>query len=115
MADIYLVRGDALKLALDNIQTLDGGQYVLSDTDIIYVDVKKNPLSPSVVFSKTITAADYEGEILPIYINPEDTAELPCGDYVFDVRLYMDEKHIYTIVPATKLKLVLNITQIPNT
>lgn len=115
MSDIYLVRGDTLDLFIDRIQTADGGRYLLSDTDIIYVELKKNPLSSNAVFRKTITAADYEDGRLPISIKPEDTAELPCGDYVFDVRLFMDKEHIYTIIPATKLKLVLNITQIPNT
>ena len=41
MAEIALIRGDTLKLALTDIKLSDGTDYVLSDTDIVYLDVKK--------------------------------------------------------------------------
>ena len=41
MAEIALVRGDTLKLTLKDIRLSDGTDYVLSDTDIVYLDVKK--------------------------------------------------------------------------
>ena len=40
MADISLVRGDTLKLTLKDIKLSDGTDYVLSDTDIVYLDAK---------------------------------------------------------------------------
>ena len=42
MADISMIRGDTLKLSIDSIKTADGGDYVLSKTDVIYLDVKKS-------------------------------------------------------------------------
>ena len=44
MAEIALVRGDTLKLTLKDIKLSDGTDYVFSDTDIVYLDVKKNYL-----------------------------------------------------------------------
>lgn len=40
MSEIALVRGDTLKLTLTDIKLSDGADYVLSDTDIVYLDVK---------------------------------------------------------------------------
>ena len=99
MSDIYLVRGDTLRLSISGIKTADGEDYVLSGTDIIYLDVKKNAADKTAVFRKSVTAADYDDKgVLPITIFPEDTAELSPVDYFFDVRLFMDEDNIYTIL-----------------
>ena len=114
MSDIYLVRGYTLQLSICNIKTQNGEDYVLSDTDVIYLDVKANAADKVAVFSKSVTAAKYDEQgALPITILPEDTVNLAPRDYFFDVRLYMDDDNIYTIVPMSKLKIVRNITDIP--
>ena len=114
MEEIYLVRGDTLQLSICNIKTQNGEDYVLSDTDVIYLDVKANAADKVAVFSKSVTAAKYDEQgTLPITILPEDTVNLAPRDYFFDVRLFMDEDNIYTIVPMSKLKIVRNITDIP--
>ena len=114
MSDIYLVRGDTLRLSISGIKTADGEDYVLSGADVIYLDVKKNAADKTAVFRKSVTAADYDDKgVLPIMIFPEDTAELSPGDYFFDVRLFMDEDNIYTIIPMSKLKIIRNVTDIP--
>ena len=41
MAEITLVRGDTLKLTLTDIKLSDGTNYVLFDTDVVFLDVKK--------------------------------------------------------------------------
>lgn len=114
MAEIALVRGDTLKLTLTDIRLSDGTEYVLSDTDIVYLDVKKYATDKTAVFRKSVTAAEYVDGALPITISPEDTAELSCGDYCYDVRLYMDDDNIYTIIPMSKFRIVQNVTDIPN-
>ena len=114
MAEIALVRGDTLKLTLTDIRLSDGTEYVLSDTDIVYLDVKKYATDKTAVFSKSVTAAEYVDGALPITISPEDTVDLSCGDYCYDVRLYMDDDNIYTIIPMSKFRIVQNVTDIPN-
>ena len=113
MPDITIVRGDTLRLSIGDIKTADGEDYILSDTDVIYLDVKKSAADRTAVFSKSATSADYVDGVLPFTILPEDTAGLSPGDYFFDVRLFMDEDNIYTIVPMSKLKIVRNVTDIP--
>ena len=114
MPDIYLVRGDTMNLSISGIKTADGEDYVLSDTDVIYLDVKANAADKVAVFSKSVTAAKYDEKgALPITILPEDTVNLAPRDYFFDVRLYMDDDNIYTIIPMSKLKIVCNVTDIP--
>ena len=114
MDDIIMVRGDTLQLTICNIKTQNGDDYVLSDTDVIYLDVKANAADKVAVFSKSVTAAKYDEKgALPITILPEDTVNLAPRDYFFDVRLFMDDDNIYTIVPMSKLKIVRNVTDIP--
>lgn len=113
MSEIAMVRGDTLILTVSGIKMPDGTEYILSDTDVIYLDVKKSAADKTAVFRKSVTSADYVDGGLPIAIYPEDTVNLPPGDYFFDVRLVMDDSNIYTIVPMTKLKIVRNVTDIP--
>ena len=113
MSDISIVRGDTLRLSISGIRTAGGEEYILSDTDVIYLDVKKSAADKTAVFRKTVTAADYSDGVLPVTILPDDTAGLAPGDYFFDVRLFMDEDNVYTIIPMSKLKIVRNVTDIP--
>lgn len=113
MEEIVMVRGDTLKLRIESIISSDGDEYILSDTDVIYIDLRKENDPGTAVISKQITAADHSEDGLPIVLYPGETADIPFGNYVFDVRLVMDEDNIFTIVPATRLKIVRNITGIP--
>lgn len=113
MADISMVRGDTLKLSIDSIKSADGLDYVLSDTDVIFIDVKKSGADSVPIFRKTVTAEDYVNGTLPVTIYPNDTADISPGDYFFDVRLFIDDDNIYTIIPMSKLRIVRNVTDIP--
>ena len=114
MAEIALVRGDTLKLTLRDIKLSDGTDYVLSDTDIVYLDVKKYATDKTAIIRKSATKDDYVDGGLPFVFLPADTVGLPIGEYYFDVRLYCDDDNIYTIIPASKFRIVQNITDIPD-
>ena len=114
MTEITIVRGDTLKLTLTDIQLSDGSEYVLSNTDIVYLDVKKYATDKTAIISKTGTKANYIDGGLPFVFLPADTMNLPIGDYYFDVRLFMDEDNVYTIIPQSKFRIVQNITDIPD-
>lgn len=113
MSDISMVRGDTLKLSIAGIKTQSGEDYVLAKTDVIYLDVKKYASDSTPIFRKSVTSADYVDGTLPIVILPKDTAGLSPREYVFDVRLFIDEDNIYTIIPMSKLNIVSNVTDIP--
>ena len=115
-ANISLIRGDTLPLSIDSI-SIQGTEekYILTKSDVIYMDIKKNNYDKDAVVTKTLTAKDYDGEgRLNFIILPSDTENLPCGEYVYDVRLYQDEDNIYTIIPYSKFTVLKNITDIPS-
>ena len=114
MAEITLVRGDTLKLTLTDIKLSDGTEYVLSDTDIVYLDVKKYATDKTAIISKSAVKENYIDGGLPFVFLPADTADLPIGEYWFDVRLFVNNDNIYTIIPQSKFRIVQNITDIPN-
>lgn len=115
-ANISLIRGDTLPLSIDSI-SIQGTEekYILTKSDVIYMDIKKNDYDKDAVVTKTLTAEDYDNEgRLNFIILPSDTENLPCGEYVYDVRLYQDEDNIYTIIPYSKFTVLKNITDIPS-
>ena len=115
-ANISLIRGDTLPLSIDSI-AIQGTEekYILTKSDIIYMDIKKHYYDKDAVVSKTLTAEDYDGEgRLNFIILPSDTENLPCDEYVYDVRLYQDKDNIYTIIPYSKFTILKNITDIPS-
>lgn len=114
MAEISIVRGDTLKLTLTDIRLSDGTEYVLSDTDVVYLDVKKYATDETPVIRKSATKADYIDGGLPFVFLPADTVNLSVSEYFFDVRLYCDDDNIYTIIPMSKFRIVQNVTDIPN-
>lgn len=114
MAEITLVRGDTLKLTLTDIKLSDGTDYVLSDTDIVYLDVKKYATDKTAIIRKSATKADYVDGGLSFVFLPADTVNLSVSEYFFDVRLYCDDDNIYTIIPMSKFNIIQNVTDIPN-
>ena len=113
MAEITIVRGDTLKLMLTDIRLSDGTEYVLSDTDVVYLNVKKYQGDVTPVISKSAVKADYVDGGLPFVFLPSDTVNLPIGEYYFDVRLFVDVDNVYTIIPMSKFRIVQNVTDIP--
>lgn len=114
MAEIAIVRGDTLRLVVSDIKMSDGTDYVLADTDVLYLDIKKYADSKNPVIRKSATNADYVDNCIQFVFYPADTANLPIGEYYFDARLFMDGDNIYTIIPQSKFRIVQNITDIPD-
>ena len=114
MAEITLVRGDTLKLTLTDIKLSDGTKYVLSDNDVVYLDVKKYVTDKTAIISKSAVKENYIDGGLPFVFLPADTVGLPIGEYWFDARLFVDDDNIYTIIPMSKFRIVQNVTDIPN-
>ena len=114
MTEITIVRGDTLKLMLTDIKLTDGTEYVLSDSDIVYLDVKKYAADKTAIIRKSVTKVDYIDGGLQFVFLPADTVNLPIGEYWFDVRLFVDDDNIYTIIPMSKFRIVQNVTDIPD-
>ena len=113
MNDITIVRGDTLTLSISEIKMSDGSAYTLKSTDVVYLDVKKYAADKTAIIRKSATKADYIDGGLQFVFLPADTVDLPIAEYWFDVRLFVDDDNIYTIIPMSKFRIVQNITDIP--
>ena len=76
----------------------DGTPYNVSSGDKILFSVKRNSRKNEFIFQKEFTDK-------LINILPTDTNDLPIGDYVYDVKIYLEDGKQYTIIPPTKLIL----------
>ena len=111
--NLVFIRGDTAIVELANIKALDGSDYVLSDTDKVLLDIKKSEYSDDVLIHKEITKSDYQsdgGLIIKFY--PDETDLLEKGEYLYDIKLYIDAYNIFTIVPISKIAVVNSITEI---
>ncbi|MGN0665331.1 MAG: hypothetical protein ACI4KF_02260 [Huintestinicola sp.] len=114
MQEINIIRGDRLDLVIDKICHSDtGAEYIPFETDMIYMDVKRQAGSGETVIHKELCGADITDGQICIGILPGDTENITAGEYRFDVRLVQDDSHIYTIIPDGKLIIADHITDIP--
>lgn len=77
--NVYLTRGDSAVLAL-SIEDGSGNTYDFSN-DTVKMTVKKSCTDKKAVIEKE---ADENGQFV---FAPEDTADLPMGDYWYDVEV----------------------------
>lgn len=75
--DIFIIRGDTGPLYIE-IETAMGDLYTPTDTDKIIFTVKRTTRDNDALIQK------FGNEII---IEPTDTADLPYGEYVYDVQL----------------------------
>lgn len=99
---IYLTRGDSAYLSL-GIGKADGTDYELEPNDVVFFTIKKNTADKNVVIQKTAIA----GKII---INPEETANLPYGNYVYDVELRKPNGFVSTVIPPSLFRLTEEVT-----
>lgn len=98
---IYLTRGDTAILKVD-ILDANGDMYTPSATDEVYMTLRKTPRGEE-IFCHTIQ----DGILM---IDPEDTAELPYGNYVYDCELRTASGIVQTFIPATLFRVMEEVT-----
>lgn len=82
---IEIIRGTSNTFSIE-VSDVYGRPYVLEDGESIIFGIKKKPEDDRVIFVKTATASEVEGNYI-VSIEPADTAELDCGRYAYDVGL----------------------------
>ena len=97
---IQLTRGDT---GIFNVEILDdaGNPYELDDGDMLRFTVRKSPTSGDIFIQK----AGQE-----IIIEPEDTARLSYGKYVYDIELTRADGTVDTIIPPTLFEIMQEVT-----
>lgn len=94
---ICLTRGDTAMLKV-TIYGADREEYTPTETDIVTLTVKKTVNSKDILFQRTVK----DGMLT---IEPEDTMELPYGDYVYDVCIETKTGIVQTFIPPTVFRL----------
>lgn len=115
---ISMYRGDSETIKINLTNKADGSARPLESDESIYMTVRRTTESDEVVLSKIITKQDSPGVVL-INLKPEDTANLPLGDYVYDIRIKRGTTWVKTIIGAedplrrwrAKFKLLSEVTK----
>lgn len=100
---IYLTRGDSMTLYISMTDS-DGNTYTPVSTDVIRFALKHNSMTignraytdTSPILTKTI---DYS--TLALSIDPDDTADLEFGEYVYDIELTDADGAVDTFITAS--------------
>ena len=86
--EIYIQRGTTGEFIVD-IEQADGEPYTRTSGDKIIFEVKKRPDHElEALISKELTG-------LSFVLDPEDTANIPTGDYVYEIKLTTAASAVY--------------------
>ena len=106
--NIFMTKGDTAKLSL-TIYDKKGEKYIPSFYDVCLLTIKKytSQSSPSAQIKGTV-----DGETVKFEIMPEDTSNLACGEYVYDIQVKFDYNgDVNTVIPLSKFVLMQEVTK----
>lgn len=93
---IELIRGDSLSLKFKRLDA--NGEPITTEADEVYFTIKRNTTTEDVVFQKTLEDMTFDNDgTYHIAILPQDTEELPYGDYVYDLEICVGDDYKKTI------------------
>ena len=105
---IFMTKGDTGILSL-TIYDKKGEKYTPSFYDVCLLTIKKCT-SQSVPSAQIKGTAD--GENVRFEIMPEDTSNLVCGEYVYDIQVKFDYNgDVNTVIPLSKFVLMQEVTK----
>ena len=106
--NIFMTKGDTVKLSL-TIYDKKGEKYIPSFYDVCLLTIKKytSQSAPSAQIKGTV-----DGENVRFEIMPEDTSNLVCGEYVYDIQVKFDYNgDVNTVIPLSKFVLMQEVTK----
>ena len=103
---LQMVRGTSQLIEI-RVTGPDGAPYTLLEGDVIRFGVKYHEERPDYLLKKEST--ELTGGVTRIALEPEDTGELECGVYKFDIGLQTGEQYL-SVVPYSDFVLLPNIT-----
>lgn len=96
---IELTKGDTLRVYL-TLKDGSGNLYVPAEGDSIRFAMKKKYNDPEPLILKTIPI-----DTLVLEFSPEDTKNLSCTDYVYDIEMTYANGDIDTFIDRAKFRL----------
>ena len=103
---IEIVRGTTNTINIA-VRDSDGNAHMLEAGEVIVFGVKKNYKEEECLILKTITSL--VNGVGRLTLAPDDTANLTCGKYVYDVGLKSGANY-YNVIEASDFVVSANIT-----
>lgn len=98
---IYCTRGDTLNLAI-TIYNADGTEYTPASGDVITFGLKHNTMTMgNKEYRDTMPLITKTISDLALVLDPSDTADLPFGEYAYDIELVKANGDVDTFIPAS--------------
>ena len=96
---IELTRGDTFKRTLV-LTDAEGNPFTPANNDVIRFALKKKVKDENVLINKIIP-----NDTLILQIDPDDTKELPFGDYVYDIQITYPNGDVDTFITVSRFKI----------
>lgn len=96
---MILTRGDSADINIE-LYNEDGTIYVPASGDIVLFSLKKHLYDTEPILTK---------EGLTIIFESEDTRELPCDTYYYDVKVLFENGEVQTVFPTNYFELRENV------
>lgn len=107
--DIEIIRGTTNTFAVE-VKTADGSAYALASGETLVFGVKANKQQNDFDIVKTLTAKNItDTGAYALKLTPEDTADLPCGHYYYDIGLVSGTDY-YSVIECSKFVVAYNVT-----
>ena len=104
---IEIVRGTTETIQID-ITDANNAPYVIVNGETVIFGIKRKPTDDELIFVRGAKIGDVGSYLVEIF--PEDTDNLPCDKYFYDVAL-QSGKNFYNIIEASPLVILPNITR----
>lgn len=108
---IRLVRGDSAEIRLVICDRVTGEPFTLGKRDELMFTLKRCLTDEKPVLTKTLgQSIRREGTECFLVFWPDDTRQLPCGRYVYDVELVRENGYTDTLIPPHPFFLERGVT-----
>lgn len=97
---ISLTRGDSLYVKV-KLQDLDDDDVTLIEGDTVRFALKEDYDS-----SEELLVIDIPYDTMILRIAPEDTKDLPFGEYVYDIEVTFENGDVDTVIPRKTFRLL---------
>lgn len=105
----YLRRGNTGEFKFQRKDA--NGHPILTVATKVYFTVKRNTEEVNYLFQKTLDDMTFDGEgYYHLTIDPEDTANLEYGDYVYDVEVIVED---YKNTPVVGILTICDVVTFP--
>lgn len=104
-----IVRGTTNAFSI-SVADENGVPYTLETDQVLVFALKRNDIDEERVLVKKITNT-VNGEYY-LELEPEDTADLECGEYYYDVGMQHGATIFHNVIPSSPFTILPNITKI---